>query len=292
MKKLGFIGLGTMGIPMAQNLLRAGYEVTVYNRTAKKAKLLRNQGATIAYSLDEVAHHSEVIFTMLTDDAAVEEVILGNQGVIKSATKGLTVVDSSTISPKTSQRIAQSLAQIGAEMLDAPVTGSVPQAIEGILTFMVGGKRETFDFCYPLFKAMGEKVFYMGGHGTGCYTKLANNTIAAINLFSLSEGMTIASQAGIDPDLFIQTVSAGGARSGMAEDRSRKMIDRDFTPHFPLNLLYKDLRLANDLSTELQISTPVLDLVKEMLRLVTKDQGGNEDISALIKYYENKANPV
>jgi 3-hydroxyisobutyrate dehydrogenase-like beta-hydroxyacid dehydrogenase len=287
--RVGFIGLGTMGLPMANNLLKNGYELIIYNRTEEKMSFLREQGATVAHSPRDVAQKSEVVFTMLTADAAVEEVILGENGVLEGAEPGLIVVDSSTISPATSKKVAEELARLDVEMLDAPVTGSEPQAIEGILTFMVGGKKEIFERCQPLFSVMGQNAFYMGEHGKGSYTKLANNTMAAINLLSFSEGLTMATKAGIDPETFVKVVSGGGARSGMVESKSAKIINRDFKPHFMTQLIHKDLGLASNVAKELEIPTPVLGLVKEIFQMAKARGYGSEDMSAIIKCYEEWA---
>lgn len=287
--KIGFIGLGTMGLPMAQNLLKSGYELIVYNRTTEKMKSLQEKGAAIADSPKEVASRSEIVFTMLTADAAVEEVILGEDGIIHGAKPGLIVVDSSTISPATSKKVAEDLFPRDIEMLDAPVTGSEPQAIAGILTFMVGGKKEVFEKCMPLFSAMGQNAYYMGESGKGSYTKLANNTMAAINLLSLSEGFTMAAKAGIDPEVFVKVVSGGGARSGMVDTKSAKVINRDFQPHFMTQLIHKDLGLAANVAKELEISAPVLGVVKEIFQMAKAKGYGSEDMSAVIKLYEEWA---
>lgn len=289
MKKIGFIGLGTMGLPMAGHLLNNDYEVIVYNRTRNKADSLEKQGAIIASSPEEVAKKSEIVFTMLTADQAVEEVILGEEGVIKGAHAGLIVVDSSTISPNTSKKLADNLLSEGVEMLDAPVTGSEPQAIEGILTFMVGGKKEIYEKCEPLFYVMGKQAYYMGENGSGSYTKLANNTMGAINLLSFSEAITMAVKSGVDPELFIKVVSGGGARSGMMDNKGPKVLNRDFSPHFMTDLIYKDLGLAADVAKELELPTPVLSLVKEMFQMARAKGYGAEDMSAVIKCYEELA---
>ncbi|WP_338786238.1 NAD(P)-dependent oxidoreductase [Metabacillus sp. FJAT-53654] len=289
MKKIGFIGLGTMGLPMAGHLLNNDYEVIAYNRTRNKADSLEKQGAIIASSPEEVAKKSEIVFTMLTADHAVEEVILGEKGIIKGAHAGLIVVDSSTISPNTSKKVAENLLNEGIEMLDAPVTGSEPQAIEGILTFMVGGKKEIYEKCEPLFYVMGKQAYYMGENGLGSYTKLANNTMGAINLLSFSEAITMAAKSGVDPELFIKVVSGGGARSGMMDNKGPKVLNRDFSPHFMTDLIYKDLGLAADVAKELELPTPVLSLVKEMFQMARAKGYGGEDMSAVIKLYEELA---
>ncbi|MFB9989723.1 NAD(P)-dependent oxidoreductase [Bacillus benzoevorans] len=287
--KIGFIGLGTMGLPMAHNLLKSGYELIIYNRTKEKMSILEEKGAMIARSPKEVAAQSELVFTMLTADAAVEEVILGEDGIIDGAYPGLIVIDSSTIAPNTSKKVAEELALHDVEMLDAPVTGSEPQAIEGTLTFMVGGKKEIFEKCMDLFLVLGKIAYYMGGHGQGSYMKLANNSMAAINLLAFSEAITMATKAGIDPEVFMQVVSSGAARSAMAENKAAKVINRDFHPHFMAQLLHKDLGLASDTAKELEISAPVLALVKEIFQMAKAKGYGAEDMCAVVKCYEEWA---
>ncbi|MDN3016211.1 NAD(P)-dependent oxidoreductase [Paenibacillus sp. BSR1-1] len=287
--KVGFIGLGTMGLPMANHLLKNGFELTVYNRTKEKMNFLTEQGAMVANSPKEVTLKSDIVFTMLTADAAVEEVILGENGIIYGAHPGLIVVDSSTISPVTSKKLAVELSKHDIDMLDAPVSGSEPQANEGILTFMVGGKKENFEKCMPLFLAMGKNAYHVGENGKGSYTKLANNTMTAINLLSLTEGITMAAKAGIDPEIFVKIVNGGGARSGQAEMKAPKMINRDFTPQFMTQLIHKDLGLASDVAKELEISTPILSLVKEIFQIAKAKGYGSEDMSSVIKCYEEWA---
>ncbi|WP_160723583.1 NAD(P)-dependent oxidoreductase [Bacillus sp. USDA818B3_A] len=287
--KIGFIGLGTMGLPMAKNLLKNGYELTVFNRTKEKMNDLKREGAITAGSPKEVALQSDIVFTMLTADAAVEEVVLGENGIIYGAHPGLIVIDSSTISPSTSKKMASALSQHEVEMLDAPVTGSEPQAIEGILTFMVGGKKDIFEKCMPLFLAAGQGAYYMGEHGKGSYTKLANNIMSAINLISFTEAVTMATKAGIDPEIFVKVVNGGGARSGQVDNKAPKIINRDFTPHFMTNLIHKDLGLASEVAKELEVSTPVLAIVKELFQMAKAKGYGTEDMSAVIKCYEEWA---
>lgn len=289
MKKIGFIGLGTMGLPMAANLLKAGYDVIAYNRTQEKLEQIVSQGGKAAVSAAEVAENSDVVFTMLTADRAVEEIVFGENGLINGAKAGQIVIDCSTISPNTSIKLAQELGKLGIEVLDAPVTGSEPQAVEGILTFMVGGKKEVFEQCIPLFEVMGKNAFYMGENGAGSYTKLANNTMGAINLLSLAEAITMVTKAGIDPELFIKVVSGGGARSGMIDTKAPKILNRDFHPNFATALMYKDLGLATNIAAQLQVPVPVLSLVKEMLQMAILKGYANEDVCSVIKCYEEWA---
>jgi 3-hydroxyisobutyrate dehydrogenase-like beta-hydroxyacid dehydrogenase len=287
--KIGFIGLGTMGLPMANHLLKNGYELIIYNRSKEKMISLEKEGATGVGSPKEVASQSDIVFTMLTADAAVEEVILGEDGLIHGAKPGLIVVDSSTISPSTSKKVAEKLAQLNVEMLDAPVTGSEPQAIAGILTFMVGGKKEIFEKCMPLFSVMGQNAYYMGENGKGSYTKLANNTMAAINLLSFSEAMIMAAKSGVDPEIFAKVVGGGGARSGVMENKAANVLNRDFSPQFMTKLMHKDLGLASDVAKELEVSLPGLALVKEIFQIAKAKGYGSEDMSAVIKCYEEWA---
>jgi len=286
MRQVGFIGLGTMGLPMAKRLIKAGYQLTVYNRTLKKTKELESLGAQVAVSSEEVARQSQIVFTMLTADEAVEEVFLGAGGIAVGAVKGMIVIDCSTISPMTSKRMAEALTSRGVEMLDAPVTGSEPYANQGTLSFLVGGNREVFASCEPLFNILGKKASYLGGNGSGSYAKLAHNAMAAINLLSLAEGMTMVTKAGIDPELFVQAIGGGGAKSNMMDMKISKILDRDFRAHFTTKLMHKDLRLALGLADELNIPVPVLSTVKEMLQMAITQGHGDEDMCSVVKTYE------
>ncbi len=290
MKKIGFIGLGTMGLPMAQNLLNAGFELVVYNRTKEKAAPLLAQGAVFANSPSEVARNVEAVFTMVTADAALEEVIEGKNGIAVGAPKGLIVIDSSTVSPLTSTRLAKVLEKQGIDILDAPVSGSEPHAKQGSLAFMVGGKKNVFDQCEKLFAATGKQAFYMGDHGAGSQTKLAINTIVAINITALSEGTVLAQKAGIDPSLFLQVVQSGGAKSGVGEFKGPKIVAHDFQPQFAISLMLKDLRLAGAMASDLQMPTPLLGIVRELMQTAVAKGFGQEDMMSIVKCYEEWAN--
>ncbi|MFZ5945439.1 MAG: NAD(P)-dependent oxidoreductase [Bacillota bacterium] len=289
MKKIGFIGLGIMGLPMAGHLLKAGYEVTVYNRTMVKAQPLIEKGAKLAESPVEVAQKSETVIIMVKADAEVEEAIFGQNGIVKGAKPGFVIINSSTISPNTSIRLAAEAAKAGIDILDAPVTGSGVQAIEAKLTFMVGGKKELFERCLPLFTVMGKQAFYMGESGKGSYTKLGNNVMLAINLLAVSEALTLIYKAGIDPEVFLQVVGGGGARSGMAETKIPKIVKRDYKPAFSTAMLVKDLGLASDLAKELQVPAPVMSIVKEILQIAITKGLSDEDVCSVIKCYEEWA---
>lgn len=290
MERIGFIGLGTMGLPMATRLLEGGYPVTVYNRTLEKTQRLKSQGAIVVSSPMQVAQQSEIIFTMLTVDQAVEEVVFGEKGIVEGASEGMILIDCSTISPTTSGRIANKLKSIGVEMLDAPVTGSEPAAVEGSLSFLVGGEKEIFEKCRPLFSVLGKKASYLGKNGAGANAKLAHNVMAAINLLSLTEGLVMAKKAGIDPELFAEAIGGGGGRSNMLDMKLSKILHRDFHAHFATKLMHKDLRLASQLAAEMKLPVPVLSMVKEMLQMTISEGYGDEDMCSVIKVYEEWAN--
>jgi len=289
LKKIGFIGLGIMGLPMASHLLKAGYEVIIFNRTMSKAQPLVGIGAKLVGSPGELARESEAVIIMVKADAEVEEVIFGQNGILEGAKPGFVIINSSTISPKTSIRLAAETAKAGVEMLDAPVTGSGVQAIEAKLTFMVGGNKDVFERCMPLFTVMGKQAFYMGESGKGSYTKLGNNVMLAINLLAVSEALTLIYKAGIDPEIFLQVVGGGGARSGMAETKIPKIVKRDYKPAFGTAMLAKDLALASDLAKELQVPVPVMSAVKEMIQIAVAKGFSDEDVCSVVKCYEEWA---
>ena len=278
-----------MGTPMSKNLLKAGYELTVYDLVDSQVKQLVNLGAKAASSPAEVARQSEVVITMLTNDQIVKDVVMGPAGIAEGASGGMIYIDSSTISPVTSKLMAKEMAKIGVEMLDAPVTGTKPHAIAGTLTYMVGGKTEIYEKCLPILQSMGSSCFHMGANGAGSYSKLCNNTIASINMVAFAEGLVMATKAGIDPKLFVEVISRGGARSGQIENKAPKIIARDFQPNFPILLSYKDAGLAGEIARELNIPTPALAIAREMLNMAIAQGYGSEDTCAVVKCYEEWA---
>lgn len=290
MKKIAFIGLGTMGKPMAANLLNKGFTVTVYNRSAEKALELAELGADVASTPAVAAKGADVVITMLSNDAAVLDAVLGHNGVIQEITAGQTVIDCSTVSPETSLRIHAALAERSVEFLDAPVTGSKPQAEAGILAFMVGGSQAVTESMRPVFEAMGSRVIYLGPSGSGAYAKLANNTMVAINALSLIEGLSIITKAGIDAEQFLQIVSSGGANSRIAEMKSGKILSRDFSNQFSLQLMLKDLLLANQVSSHFQLPSPMLKAATGVFQMGLSKGLGEEDLSAIVQCYEEWMN--
>jgi len=229
-RKIGFIGLGVMGKPMAMNILKAGYPLTVWNRTRSKMDDLLAAGASGAESPKEVAEKSEVVITIVTDSPDVEEVILGPQGVIHGAHPGLVVIDMSTISPTVARKVAEELGKKGVKMLDAPVSGGDVGAKQGTLSIMVGGPEETFKECLPILEVMGKQITYMGPNGMGQTTKLCNQVICALNIQAVCEGLMLGAKAGLNLKKLLDVVTAGAAGSWMLSNLGPKMTERDFRP--------------------------------------------------------------
>jgi len=288
-KRIGFIGLGVMGRPMALNLLKAGYPMVVWNRTRSKMKSLLEAGAEGADSPREVAEKSDVVITMVTDSPDVEEVILGPNGVIHGAHPGLVVIDMSTISPTVTRRIAQKLAEKGVKMLDAPVSGGDIGAKKGTLSIMVGGPKETFEECLPIFKVLGKKITYMGPSGMGQTTKLCNQVICALNIQAVCEGLMLGAAAGLDLKKLLEVVTAGAAGSWMLSNLGPKMIERDFRPGFKISHQQKDLRLVLSFASELKLPLPGTALVQQMLRSVEAEGLGDKGTQAAIVAMEKIA---
>ncbi len=289
MERIGFIGLGTMGKPMAANLVQKGYAVTVYNRTADKAEDLARLGARTASSPAEAARAADVLITIVSNDEALKEIFYGSDGIMNGLSPEMTVIDCSTVSPDLSKRLHRDLAEHGVDFLDAPVTGSKPHAEAGTLTFMVGGRKEVLEKHLPVLHAMGTKALYMGPPGSGSYTKLAHNTIAGINVVALSEGMAIAAKSGIDPEKFLEVVLSGGANSRMAEMKGGKMLTGDFSNQFSLQLMLKDLKLSSRLSGDLGLPTPLLHAAQTVFQMGMSQGLGPLDMSSVVRCYENWA---
>ena len=288
-KRIGFIGLGVMGKPMATNLLKAGYPLTVWNRTRSKMNDLVAMGAYGANSPREVAERSDVVITMVTDSPDVEEVILGPNGVIHGARPGLIVIDMSTISPIVTRKIAGELAKKGVKMLDAPVSGGEKGAIEATLSIMVGGPKEVFEECLPIFRVLGKKITYMGSTGMGQTAKLCNQVICALNIQAVCEGLMLGAKAGLDLKRLLEAISAGAASSWMLINLGPKMLERDFKPGFKIRHQQKDIRLALALASELKLPLPGTALVQQMLRIVEAEGLGEEGTQAAIVAMEKIA---
>lgn len=286
MKTVGWIGLGTMGGPMARQLLAKGFPLTVYNRTASKADELLQLGAKWADTPGDAARAADVVFTMLSDDRVVREVYFGEQGIWSGVRPGMTVIDCSTVSPELSRELHREAESRDARFLDAPVTGSRPAAESGTLLFMIGGDAETVEAHRDLFEAMGRKIVHMGPGGTGSQTKLAHNTMVGIHMSAFAEGLSMALKAGIPPQKFAEVVLNGAAASRQAELKAERMIRGDYSVQFGLGLMLKDLRLASDMAKQLGLRTPMLNLAQEMFTAADESGWSDLDLSAVFKCYE------
>ncbi|AHV96176.1 NAD(P)-dependent oxidoreductase [Paenibacillus sabinae] len=286
MKQIGFIGLGTMGAPMASNLLRAGFQVTVYNRTASKSDPLVTEGATAAASLQAASEGKDVIITMVSNDDSIREIYYGPEGILEALKPGAVVIDSSTISPGLVKEIAAAVENKGAHFLDAPVTGSKPGAVEGTLVFMVGGSADVIEASRDVFDAMGKLLLHMGENGSGAAAKLAHNAMVGIHNIALAEGFSIAVKSGVPADKFLELIRNGSAGSKQVELKGRKIIENDFSNQFSLGLMLKDLKLASALSDASGVPTPALELAKSLFQAGYNSGSGEEDLSAVVKTYE------
>ena len=286
---LGFIGLGIMGRPMAHNLLEAGHALTVHNRSRPAVDALAAAGATAVDSPRAVAEQTDVIFTMLPDSPDVEAVILGPGGVLEGAKPGSTIIDMSTIAPDVTRRIAGVAAERGVRMLDAPVSGSDKGARECTLSIMVGGPKDVFDECLPLFNILGGRVVYAGESGMGETVKLCNQVMGALTLLAVCEGLMLGARAGVDLSVVLEATGGGAARSWMLENLGPKITQRDFDPGFMVKLMQKDLRLALSLAGDLNAVLPGAGLVHQLYRAVEAEDKGDEGIQSLARALEKLA---
>ena len=286
---LGFIGLGIMGKPMATNLLRAGYPLTVHNRSTGAVDELVADGASRAASGKEVAQRSEIVITMLFDSADSERVILGENGVLEGARNGSVIIDMASIAPEVSQSIAAEAAGKGVDLLDAPVSGGEPGAIAGTLAIMVGGKQEVFDRCLPVLNVLGRSVVRVGEVGAGNVVKLANQIIVAANIEAIGEAFVLAQKAGIDPELVFQAIRAGLAGSNALEAKAPMIMERNFNPGARIRLHQKDLHNALLTGKELGVPLPVTSLIQQMLGALINQGKGDLDHSAIVNFIEDMA---
>ncbi|HEI8866890.1 TPA: 2-hydroxy-3-oxopropionate reductase [Serratia odorifera] len=284
--KVGFIGLGIMGKPMSKNLLKAGYSLVVLNYHADTTAELVALGAESAETPQAVAAQSDIVITMLPNSPQVRQVVLGEHGVIDGARAGSVLIDMSSIAPLASREISARLAEKQIAMLDAPVSGGEPKAIDGSLSVMVGGDKEVFDRCYEVMKAMAGSVVHTGEIGAGNVTKLANQVIVALNIAAMSEALVLATKAGVNPDLVYQAIRGGLAGSTVLDAKAPMVMDRNFKPGFRIDLHIKDLANALDTSHGIGAQLPLTAAVMEMMQALRVDDLGNADHSALACYYE------
>ena len=288
-ERVGFIGLGLMGRPMARRLLAAGYGLTVHNRSRGPAEELASMGAFPAGSPREVAERSEAVLLMLPDSAEVEQVVLGKDGLIEGLRAGSVVVDCSTVSPETEVRIAAKLKEIGVDYLDAPVTGSTPAAEGGTLTFMVGGERAAFERVLPILRHLGSRIEHMGPVGHGQLTKLCNQIAVAGNLLAAAEAVLFAKRVGLDPKRVIEVIGAGAASSWQLVNLGPKMVERDFRPGFKAVHLKKDLRIVMEVSERHSLPLPLASLAWQMVRSLVALGYGEQGTQAVIEVLERLA---
>lgn len=287
--KVGFIGLGIMGKPMSKNLLKAGYDIVVSSFNSEVADELVALGAQKASSPKEIAELCDVVITMLPNSPEVKAVALGEKGIIEGAKPGCVLIDMSSISPLASREIHDALKQKGIDMLDAPVSGGEPKAIDGTLSVMVGGDKAIFDKHQALLKSMAGSVVHTGDIGAGNVTKLANQVIVAVNIAAMSEALTLATKAGVNPDLVFQAIRGGLAGSTVLEAKAPMVMDRNFKPGFRIDLHIKDLANALDTSHGIGAQLPLTASVMEMMHALRVDELGQADHSALACYYEKLA---
>ena len=288
-EQLGFIGLGIMGKGMARNLLKAGFSVRVWNRTASKVQELAAEGATTAVSPADLAAQCDVIFICVSDTPDVQAVVLGEGGVIHGAKPGALVVDMSTISPTATREMAAALAAKGVEMLDAPVSGGSEGAAKGTLAIMVGGQAEQVEHARPCFQAMGKTITHVGGHGAGQMVKLVNQILVVVTMLGVSEALLFAQAGGLDLNKTLAAVSGGAAGSWMLSNRGPQVLQRDWRPGFMIDLQQKDVRLVLDEADRLGVPMLASSLVFNLYRTLQKDGLGAEGNHALIKALENLA---
>ena len=290
MAKLGFLGLGIMGYPMARHLLEAGHQVSLWSHTSEKARELAKSGSGVFCSTPrEVAQNAECIFLCVGDTAMSEQVILGPDGIIVGAAAGTVVVDASTVSPSKSRAIGSRLAEKGIHFLDAPCTGSRPGAEAGTLTFMIGGDPQIYEKVKPFFEPMGKQLYYCGGPGLGLHAKLTQNLILSNLLQAFNEGLVLSTKAGVDPELMLEILNNSAARSGLVAFKAPYVFRRDFSTNFSTKWMSKDVKLMLQSAEELNVPVPLTGLTSQMFQLAISKGLAEEDMCSTIKVLEEYA---
>lgn len=286
-KKIGFIGLGIMGKPMAENLIKAGYSLCVHDIVQEPVKELTSLGAIKGKSAKDISEKSEVVITMLPTSVEVKEVYLKDDGILMGLKEGGTAIDMSTIEPMISQEIAAIATKKKIEMLDAPVSGGQLGAIEGTLTIMVGGKEEVFNQCKEIFEAMGKNIYYCGAIGAGEVVKIANNLVCAINMQATCEAMILGIKAGVRPKTLFEIMSKSSAQNwALNTYMPKKAFRGDFEPGFMVDLMYKDLGLAHNLATQYKIPILLAATCRQVFELARAAGKGRKDFSAILTLLE------
>lgn len=287
--KIGFIGLGIMGKPMVRNLIKAGYELLVFDVVKENVDLMVEAGAMACTSSKDVAQKCKLMITMLPNSPHVKTVVLGENGVLEGAQTGSILVDMSSIAPLASQEVCRACAEKGVRMLDAPVSGGEPKAVDGTLSIMVGGDEQTFNEVKDVLAVMGASVVHCGDIGAGNTTKLANQVIVALNIAAVSEAFMLSTRAGVDPQRVFEAICGGLAGSTVMNAKIPMILNGDFKPGFRIDLHIKDLN--NALETGHNVGAPMIlsTAVMEMLQNLRQDGCGSDDHSAIVKYYEKLA---
>jgi 2-hydroxy-3-oxopropionate reductase len=284
--KVGFIGLGIMGRPMALNLKKAGHAVWAHGRRPVTMQVLTEAGCTGCASAAEVAANADIIFVMVSDTPDVEQVLFGEHGIVHRARAGQTVVDMSTISPVATREFAQRLQAKGVEMLDAPVSGGEVGAVNATLSIMVGGKKAAFEKIKPLFECMGKNIVHVGDHGAGQVAKACNQIVVGVTIEAVSEALTFARKNGVDAAKVRDALMGGFAGSKILEAHGKRMLDRDYKPGFKTKLHQKDLRIVMETAHQLGLALPGAALVAQHLNALMGSNDGELDSSAIIKVVE------
>lgn len=289
LRKIGFIGLGLMGRPMAMNLLKAGHTLTVWNRTPSRAQELVSAGASLAKTPREVADASDVLITIVSDPPALESVLWGdgpNSAALEGLKSGSLYIDSSTVAPSLVKKVAAACQQRGVRFLDAPVTGGDWGAREGNLVFMIGGDAATVHEAEPILGIMGKKWFHLGPNGAGQTVKLAMNAILALQVDAMAEAIALVTCAGLSGEQLVEVMQASMARSGVLDIKSPLMLKGDYKPSFPLRLMHKDLGLALDLANQLGVPLPATAAAREIYNAVKGEAKEDLDYSAVMRFWK------
>jgi 2-hydroxy-3-oxopropionate reductase len=289
MRKIGFIGLGIMGKPMALNLLKVGHSLTVYDIRTEPVKEVVAAGAKAGKSAKDVAAQSEIVITMLPNSPDVKKAVLGKDGVLEGAKPGLILIDMSSIAPMVSKEIAAEVQKKGVEMIDAPVSGGEPKAKDATLSIMVGGKKDVFEKVEDVLKAMGSSAVLVGDIGSGNVTKLANQIIVALNIAAMSEAIILATKAGVDPEKVFQAIRGGLAGSAVLNAKMPLVLDGNFKPGFRIELHIKDLANALDTAHSLGVPVPLTSGIMEIMQALKVDGKEGNDHSGIIQFYEKLA---
>ncbi len=287
--KIGFIGVGIMGKPMAKNLIRAGYDLLVHDTNRNAVEEVVRFGARAANSPREIAERSELIITMLPNSPQVEEVALGKDGLVEAVTKDQVYIDMSSIEPLIAGKVAKKMGEKGVECLDAPVSGGEPKAIDGTLAIMVGGSRDTFEKCREILEKMGKNVVRVGETGSGQTTKLVNQIIVAVNIAAMSEAFVLGKKAGVNPKNIYEAIRGGLAGSNVLDAKAPLIINRNFKPGFKIDLHIKDMANVFKTSHQLNVPLPLTSIVMEIMQALRVENLGDADHSAIALFYENIA---